>query len=74
MNEPKHRAMLRDVPRHTPGLKPHKTPPATELVEEPEPPTKSSEHQRRWQEHVIAADTNAEPYRRPKAAPPKADG
>jgi hypothetical protein len=65
--------MLRDVPRNTPGLKPHKTPPLTDLVANPEPNLKSSEYERRHAQRVIAADTNLEPYRRPKPERPKAD-
>jgi hypothetical protein len=65
--------MLRDVPRDTPGLKPHKTPPKSDLVGNPEPRVRASEYIRRWQEKVIAADTNLEPYRRPTVDPPKVD-
>jgi hypothetical protein len=56
------------MPRDTPGLKRHKTPPKSDLVEAAEPPIKHSEWERRWKQRVIEADTNLEPYRREKPA------
>jgi hypothetical protein len=67
--------MLRHMPRSTPGLKPHKTPPAQELVADPEPAIKSSEHERGWQELLNVIGHQKATYRKPKPeAEPKAEG
>jgi hypothetical protein len=63
--------MLRDVPRDTPGLKPHKTPPKSELVEGPEPRARKSASTY-WQEWQRAGYVPG-PFRRPKAEPSKSD-
>lgn len=66
--------MLRHMPRWTPGLKPHKTPPAEELVADPEPAIKSSEYARRWQQLLNVGGHQKATYRNPKPEPkPKAD-
>jgi len=61
--------MLRHVPRDTPGLKPHKTPPESELVEEPRARKSASTYWQEWQRAGYVSG----PFRRPKAEPPTSD-
>ena len=65
--------MLSSMPRDAPGLKPHKTPPMSELVENPDPIPTASEYERRSQERQNRIGGQLATYRRPKAAPPKGD-
>lgn len=57
------------MPRDMPGLKPHKTPPMSDLVQDPEPNRKASEYVRQWQEQSNARGSWNATYRRPKAEP-----